>query len=267
MANSMKLSKSLNASKSIRVGEPVPEMEMLTTGGGFGFSVTKPEELESTEYTLVTLVIDTSPSVEGFKDGLLQALKDAVKGCQMSGRVDYILLRVVTFNSKLTEVHGFIPLGSVDPDSYSVLKCANLTALHDAIGEAVDATLIYGEKLRASDYTINACVYIVTDGLNNDSTKYDVDDLAKLFSDATQAEKVSSLLSVLVGVNSNGRDGGQRIGDILQKLQTAVGISQYVDIGDANPKALARLGGHISKSVSSQSQRVKSGTASQPIPF
>jgi hypothetical protein len=259
--------RSMNISKSIKAGEPVPEMEMLTTGGGFGFSVTKPEELESTEYTLVTIVIDTSPSVEAFKDSLLQALKDAVKGCQMSGRVDYILLRVVLFNSSLTEVHGFIPVGSVDPDSYKSFRCRDLTALHDAIGEAVDATLIYGEKLRASDYTINACVYIVTDGLNNDSTKYDVDDLAKLFKDAIQGEKVSSLLSVLVGVNSNGRDGGQRIGDILQKLQATVGITQYIDIGNATPKELAKLGGHISKSVSSQSQRVKSGAASQPIPF
>ena len=51
--------KSLQTSKSIRVGEPVPEMEVLVTGGGFGFSVTKPEELDATEYTLVTIVIDT----------------------------------------------------------------------------------------------------------------------------------------------------------------------------------------------------------------
>lgn len=264
---SSKSLKSLQTSKSIRVGEPVPEMEVLVTGGGFGFSVTKPEELDATEYTLVTIVIDTSPSVEAFKDELLAALKSAVKGCQMSGRVDYILLRVVLFNSRLTEVHGFIPIGSVDPESYKSFRCSNLTALHDAIGEALDATLIYGEKLRASDYTINACVYIITDGLNNDSTKYDIGALSGLIQDAVQGEKVSSLLSVLVGVNSNGRDGGHRIGDILQKLQGDIGITQYIDIGNATPKELAKLGGHISKSVSSQSQRVKSGTASQPVPF
>lgn len=260
--------KSLQASKSIRVGEPVPEMETLVTGGGFGFSVTKPEELDSTEYTLVTIVVDASPSVEGFKDGLLQALKNAVEGCQMTGRVDYLLLRVVTFNSELTEIHGFIPMGSIDPGSYQALQCAGLTALCDAIGEAVDASLTYGEKLRAADYTINACVYCITDGLDNNSRKYDDRRLAQLFTDAAQGEKVSSLLSVLVGVNSGGlTNKGESIGDILQRFQAKVGISQYVDIADANPKALARLGGHIVKSVSSQSQRVNSGGASQPVPF
>jgi len=259
--------KSMNVSKSIAVGQPVPEMEVLTTGGGFGFSVTKPTELESTEYTLVTIVIDTSPSVQGFKTALLQALKDAVKGVQMSGRVDYILLRVVLFNSNLTEIHGFIPLGSIDSENYQSFKCDALTALHDAIGDAVDATLVYGERLRASDYTVNGCVYIVTDGLDNDSHHYDAVYLAKLIKDAVQGEKIGSLLSVLVGVNSDGYDGNERIGDKLQQLQAKVGITQYIDIGKATPKDLAKLGGHISKSVSSQSKRVKSGSASQPVPF
>ena len=258
---------SLKASKIIQEGDPIPEMESLVTGGGFGFSVTKIDELDSTEYTLVTIAIDTSPSVDGFKDPLLLALKNAVLGCKLSGRVDYILLRVVTFNSSLTEVHGFIPVVSIDPDSYDPFRCTALTALHDAIGEAVDATLIYGEQLKASDYKVNACVYIITDGLNNDSRKYGVNDLAALLKDAVQGEKVSSLLSVLVGVNSNGRDNGRRIGDVLEELQEKVGISQYIDIGDATPKQLAKLGGHISKSVSSQSQRVAGWTVSQPIPF
>lgn len=260
-------SKSIKSLRVFNEQGQVPEMENLVTGGGFGFSVTKPEELESTEYTLVTIVIDTSPSVEPFKASLLQALKDAVKGCQMSGRVDYILLRVVLFNSIRTEVHGFIPVGSINPDNYEEFKCSNITALYDAIGEAVDATLVYGEKLRASDYTINACAYFITDGLDNDSRKYDVGDLATLIQDATKGEKISSLLSVLVGVNSNGYDVNSRIGDVLQKLQTKVGISQYIDIGSASPKELAKLGGHISKSVSSQSQRVKGGGVSQPVPF
>jgi hypothetical protein len=88
-----------------------------------------------------------------------------------------------------------------------------------------------------------------------------------LFKDAIQGEKISSLLSVLVGVNSDGYNGNARIGDILEQLQTKVGITQYIDIGKATPKDLAKLGGHISKSVSSQSKRVKSGVASQPIPF
>jgi len=237
------------------------------TGGGFGFSVTKPEELDSTEYTLTTLLFDISGSVRPFSAALKAALKDAVKGIQTSGRVDYILLRTVLFNTNLQEVHGFIPVGAIDPDSYADFVCDGMTALHDAIGAALEATLIYGEKLRASDYTINACVYIITDGLDNASHEHDMADLAKMIQDATQGEKVSNLLSVLVGVNSNGVDGGVRIGDKLQQLQANVGITQYIDIGNTGPKELAKLGGHISKSVSSQSQRVKSGTASQPIPF
>jgi len=260
------MQKSKDLSKLIKQDKEVPEMETLITGGGFGFSVTK-EELESTEYTLVVIAIDTSPSVSSFKDALLQALKNAVIGCQSSSRVDYILLRVVLFNSDLTEVHGFIPVDSIDPDGYEEFKCRNLTALHDVIGEAVDSTLIYGKQLRDSDYTVNGCVYIVSDGLDNDSSKYDVNALKALIEEATQSEKLGSLLSVLVGVNSDGHSDGKRIGDILEKLQIDVGISQYVDIGKAGPKELAMLGGHMSKSINSHSQRVKSGGVSQPVPF
>lgn len=258
---------SSDVSKSIKAGEPVPVMEQFVTGGGFGFSVTKPEELEATEYTLVTIVIDTSPSVEPFKDQLLQALKDAVRGCQLSGRVDYLLLRVVLFNSIQTEIHGFIPVVSIDPEKYDPFNCGGMTALCDAIGAAVDATLIYGEKLTASDYTVNACVYIITDGLDNDSRKYNASALAKLLQESIQGEKVGSLLSVLVGVNSLGAPYDRTVAAVLKKFQTDVGIGQYVDIGSATPKELGKLGGHISKSVSSQSQRVASGAMSQPIPF
>ena len=268
MMSKSAVSKSMKAAMSVQIiPTEAPEMLDLKTGAGLAFSVTKPTELEATEYTLVTIVMDISPSVSGFKALLEEAMRSAIKGCQMSGRVDNILIRIVLFHSLLKEVHGFIPAATIDPDNYEPFKCAGLTALHDAIGESVDATLIYAKQLRDSDYAVNGCVYIVTDGLDNDSAKYDIADLVALIKDAEQGEKLSSLLTVLVGVNSNAFDNGKRIGDVLKELQANVGITQYVDLGDASPKNLGKLGGHISKSVSSQSQRVKSGAPSQPVPF
>jgi len=251
------------------ITQPDLVMETLKTGGGFGFSVTKPTALVdySTEFTLACIILDISPSVNPFKAGIRGALIAAIKGCQMSPRIDSIMARAVLFNSVLEELHGYVPVGTIDPDAYKQFECAHLTALHDAIGEAVDSMLIYGKRLRDSDFTVNGCLYAVTDGLNNDSSKYDVDDLCALFKDAVQGEKIESLLSVLVGVNADEYIEGRRIGDVLQELQQKVGITQYIDIGKATPKELAKLGGHISKSVSSQSMHVHSGGPSQPVPF
>lgn len=259
---------SVNVSKSIKAGEPVPEMEAMVTGGGFGFSVMK-GELESTEYTLTTLLMDISYSTKPFSAAMKSVLRDAVIGLQKSDHVDFILLRVVLVNRELHEIHGFIPVGSIDPDSYADFICEGATAILDGLGSSVEATLIYGENLTDDDYTVNGCVYAVTDGLDNVSRKHTTASLAAMIQAAKDTKKIGSILTVLVGVNSNGidPDTGRRIGEVLEELQQNVGMDQYVDVKNATPKELARVGGHIVRSVSSQSQRIKSGGASKPIPF
>jgi len=74
---------------------------------------------------------------------------------------------------------------------------------------------------------------------------------------------LESLITVLIGINVQDPEVSRALND----LKANGGFTQYVEAKDASPKTLARVAGFISKSISSQSQSIGSGAASQPIVF
>jgi hypothetical protein len=83
--------------------------------GTFEFSGVRPEKLGATEYTLVTVVVDETGSVSAFADELLRCVRAIVEACASSPRADNLLLRLVTFNDRVAEIHGFRPLTTPKP--------------------------------------------------------------------------------------------------------------------------------------------------------
>ena len=70
-------------------------------------------------------------------------------------------------------------------------------------------------------------------------------------------------MPVLIGVNTD--TGG--LNQWLETFKNDAGFQQYVAIGDATEGALAKLGGFISQSISSQSQALNSGGPSKSLSF
>ena len=99
-------------------------------GGAFKFSAVRPEHLGATEYTLVTIVTDISGSVSGFEKTLRTAVIDAVQACEKSPRADNLLVRLVTFNTRLQEVHGFKTLRQINPQQDYTRELARATISH-----------------------------------------------------------------------------------------------------------------------------------------
>ena len=67
------------------------DANMQTTQiANFAFSGVRPDKLGSTEYTLVTLVIDKTGSVSGFERQLLSMKQAVVEACHRSPRADYL---------------------------------------------------------------------------------------------------------------------------------------------------------------------------------
>src|ERR1041384_3198971 len=101
--------------------------------GNFGFSAERIANLGASEYTLVNIVVDDSGSVMTFKDDMIKCVKEAVKACQLSPRADYLMIRVLSFDQNLREVHGFKLLSTINLDDYNgLLRCGGLTSLFDA---------------------------------------------------------------------------------------------------------------------------------------
>lgn len=236
--------------------------DSMTAGtvGGFHFSGVRPETLGATEYTLVTLVLDKTGSVLGFADALFKVKKTVVEACRKSPRADYLLLRVIEFNSKVDEVHGFKPLSQIDVNDYQTPDCRGLTALRDATYSAVGATNAYAKTLADQDYLTNAIVIIATDGDDNDSRTTEAD-VAEQIKQGVTGEVLESMRTVLVGVNAAQYQAE------LDAFKQAVGIDQYVDVSEATPQRLAKLADFVSRSISAQSQALGTGGPSQALTF
>ena len=233
-------------------------MEELQTSSNYQFSAVRVDELGATDYTLVSLVQDVSGSVSGFELDMESCLKTILESCQRSPRSDNLLLRLLKFNNSLEEVHGFKMLDTVTPADYdNCLSPSGGTALFDATQAAVEATRDYATILNDQDFLVNAVVFVITDGGDNGSSATATTVKAAI-DDTMKAECLESLTVVLIGVD----DQDVMIRNALQQFQTDADITQFVGLGDATAKRLAKLAQFVSRSISSTSQALGSGAPS-----
>lgn len=239
--------------------------ESFKLPSSYGFSGTNVKQLASAgsaNQTLVTIVLDKSGSVSSFWNTMAKAVESVVKACSLSPRADSLMLRLVTFNQRLDEVHGFKPLAECNLGDYEASKIGRAggnTALFDATLNCIQATTTYAKQLNGQDIEANAIVIIITDGEDNESsvTPGTVGDATK---EALHSEDLESLVTILVGVNASGG-----LNRYLDKFKTDAGLSQYVSIDDATDRKIAKLADFVSKSVSAQSQALGTGGPSQAI--
>jgi hypothetical protein len=229
-------------------------MENLKTASNYGFSAVKIDELGAPEYTLVTVAQDVSGSVNSYARDMESCLKTILESCQKSPRAENLMLRLVSFNDIVNEVHGFRLLNTIKASDYDgILNPDSQTALFDAVQSAVDATKDYGAILNDQDFGVNAIVFIITDGDDN-ASRATATSVKKSISDAMKSEKLESITVVLIGV---GEDAHVKI--YLDDFKQKADITQFISIGDATPNKLAKLANFISRSISSTSQALANG--------
>ena len=239
------------------------DMENHNLGGNFSFSGARIENLGATEYTLVNLIIDVTGSVTGFEAQILQMMTTVVQACQKSPRSGNLLLRLVVFSTIYTqgisELHGFKPLGEIDPTTYGPLRTGGSTPLYDATYTGIAAMNVYGKVLNDQDFLVNGITFIITDGGDNASTstmQMVKDEAAK----SVTGEVLESHVSVLIGLKTNSSATAD-----LATFQQDAGLTQFIDAGDATPGKLAKLAAFVSNSISSASQSLGTGGPSQNI--
>lgn len=234
--------------------------------GNFQFSAVRIEDLGATEYTLVTIICDISGSVVHFADDLLNCIKSIVGACQKSPRAENLLIRLLTFNNNIYEIHGFKNLNEIVVDDYKKLNPDYTTALFDATYDGVSATLEYAKRLVDQDFDCNGAVYIITDGMDNRSTMTP-SSIKDMIETSIAKEEIESIITVLVALHDPNLTWSGAVTESLEKFQKEANFSQFLDIGEATPQKLAKLAGFVSESVSSQSQALGTGAPSQTLNF
>lgn len=241
----------------------MPKFGTESTGplaSGFSFSAVDIHSLGASEYTLVGLTVDRSGSVSSFCKEEEKAIKAIVAACRRSPRADNLMLRYTTFDQALYEKHGFKLLQDCNPGDYDdTVTPGGSTALFDASVDCIDAVARYGKELQDNDYSVNGIVFVITDGMDNASTMTPTE-VRKSIERVLGTEALESLVTILIGVNAGMYAAG------LDAYAKAAGFTQFVNIGDADEKKLARLADFVSKSISSQSQSLGTGGASQQLP-
>ena len=234
----------------------LPSIHLTIPGNTYGFSGTRIDALGSSEYTLVAVAADTSGSVSGFVRDIETCLGTIVKSCQRSSRSDHLMLRVLSFDSSLNEVHGFLPLTATDPAKYTgALSAGGCTALYDAAHNAVKSVVGYGETLTAKHFEVNGVVFVITDGGDNQST-CTPGDVRAAVRDAVTGESLQSVLTVLVGVNMS----NAALAKELMDFSASAGFDAFISMENADAKTLGRLASLVTQSISMASSALASGT-------
>lgn len=239
------------------------DMEQFATPNSFAFSGQRINTLGATEFTIAGLACDSSGSVSAFKTQLEKCLAESVKAMRKSPRADNMMVRTTTFDSDLSEVHGFKALNNINPGDFdNQINPGGSTALFDAVEESVNAMLTYAKAMTDQDFSVNGILIVVTDGDDNCSVATPAV-IRKVLTQAVQGEMLESLVSILVGVNIT----DSRIKAKLDKFHKDAGFTQFEVIDNATEKTLARLAQFISKSVSAQSQALGTGGPSKSLSF
>jgi len=240
-------------------------MEVFVAPGDFQFSGVTVDKLESSQYTLVTLCIDSTPSVSGFRDLIIKTIKNIINGCKLNKIVaDNLLVRVVYFNSRIgvEEFHGYKELSQIDVDNeYENITFSGMTNLYDAAYEILEVNDSYSENLRNGDYDNNSINFVLTDGDSNDDIKNAMDVKNKL-DEVKRKEITKSILMLLIGLNTD-----DRISVFLDNFKSIVEFDDYIDAKELTAEKSAKLSNFIVDQISSQSSSLGTGSPSQVLKF
>lgn len=238
---------------------PPEQMLSLNTASNFQFSGVSLDNLTEEKYSLVTVVVDMSGSMSGYEREVENCCHRIVEACKLSPYRNNLLLRLVTFNYDIQEVHGFREITRLTPNEYSnKFRATGGTNLYPSTRTSVDASLAYARTLTAQDYQVNGVVYIITDGGDTSgtplSTVKDALDVVK------RAEVLDSLAVILIGI------GPQSVSAGLSNFHVQAGLTEFANLSDlvqhqSMTGALAKLGGMVSRSIVSTSRSLAGGTS------
>lgn len=243
-------------------------IQVNTSASGFHYSTVPMDYLANfgaSEQTLAQVVVDISGSTSSFYKELIDSLNMTLEACKKHPRSENVMLRVLTFNSHgVSEIHGFMPVNSIDPTIYQKIATPNgFTPLYQAFQDSLEALHEYAVDLTKNQFSCNAVTFVVTDGEENGSdSRFSVKTVKSMIDKLKQNDPLESFTSILIGIN----DAGCR--SSLIQFKDSVGIDDYKSIEDASNGKLAKLAKFVSQSISTASVSLNqrsSQTVSQQV--
>jgi hypothetical protein len=131
-----------------------------------GAAGTAMEDIESTDVTLVTVLIDASSSIAaaGLEQAVREGEKELLSAFSGSKEKEKILVALWTFNDEVKVVHSYVPVDdatTLDDRNYRGTGC---TRLYDAWCDALASNVAYAQQLRDGGTPVKSVIVVITDG-------------------------------------------------------------------------------------------------------
>lgn len=170
------------------------------------------EQIEQSDITLVTILLDMSTSIHTY--GLEKAVCDGYNALLdtflSSKECDSMMIACWTFNTNPQVIHSYVPLAEAARLGRNNYRPGGWTALYDAWCGALGANVAYAQQLRAGGTPTKSVVVVITDGEDN-SSKATLPQCKALSKDLLASEQFA-LAFVGVGDATDFDDVARRMG-------------------------------------------------------
>ncbi|OGI16597.1 MAG: hypothetical protein A3J63_01985 [Candidatus Moranbacteria bacterium RIFCSPHIGHO2_02_FULL_40_12b] len=220
-----------------------------------GIDGTDIDDIQATDVTLLTLVVDDTGSLAHLIDSVIEGQNQLLEAIRNSKQKDNILLALWKFDADSKLVHSYVPVGQATKlDRRNYRASGSSTALNDAWMNAMASNIAYAQMLRSSGTPVKNIAVVITDGQDNDSRRYRAADCAKVNKDLLKSEQ---FILAFVGMGQTAADETQfRL--IAEEMGFPDGAILTVD---STPSEIRKIFNMISQSAIRASQKAVSAAA------
>lgn len=215
-----------------------------------GINGTDVDDIQETEVTLVTLIIDDSGSIRfaGLADAIREGQNLLIEAIVNSKQKDNVKIAQWKLGSQSELVHSYIAADKAVRLNKSNYNPNSGTALYDVWAEALASNLVYAQQLKAKGTPVKNIVVIITDGQDEGSRKYDASDCKKINTDLLMSEQ---FVLAFVGMGNTNADETQ-----FRLIAEEMGFPDgSVLTADATPSEIRKVFNMVSQSAIRASQK------------
>lgn len=148
------------------------------------------EEIDASEVTLVTVVIDDSYSIKysGFLNAIVQGQNEMLSALANSKQEDALLVAQWKLGSEAELLHSYLPVSEAARLNGKNYNPSSGTALYDVWMDALASNVAYAQTLAATGTQVSSVAIVLTDGKDEHSTQYLARDCSTLAGDLLRSE-------------------------------------------------------------------------------
>lgn len=157
--------------------------------------------------TELVFILDRSGSMRGLESDTIGGFNSMIKRQQEEADGD-AFVSTILFNHESFVLHDRIPLAEVQPLTEKDYQVGGMTALLDAVGDALKHIKTIHKYARAEDVPQKTLFVITTDGMENSSHKFNYKEIKSLI----EQQKEKGWEFIFLGANIDAAEVAEHIG-------------------------------------------------------